>query len=212
MVPADSGITDIEQLDGATICVTSGTTTELNLADAFRQRGLDFTPLTFEDTASVYGSYEEGRCDATTSDKSQLAAVRSGFADPAAHTILDITISKEPLTPAVPSGDDQWFDIVKTVVWGLINAEELGVTQANVQDMINSDDVKVQRLLGTEGSWGQADLGLDQDVMVNVIGAVGNYGEIYDRYMGPDGISFTLDRGLNNLWTNGGLIYGIPLR
>jgi len=212
MVPADSGITDIEQLDGATVCVTSGTTTELNLADAFRQRGLDFTPLTFEDTASVYSSYEEGRCDAATSDKSQLAAVRSGFADPAAHTIMDITISKEPLTPAVPSGDDQWFDIVKTVVWGLINAEELGVTQDNVQDMVTSDNVKVQRLLGSEGSWGQADLGLDQEVMVNVIEAVGNYGEIYDRYMGPEGVSFTLDRGMNNLWTNGGLIYGIPLR
>jgi general L-amino acid transport system substrate-binding protein len=118
MVPADAGITTVEELAGATICVTSGTTTELNLADAFRQRTLEFTPLTFEDLPSVYGAYEEGRCDAVTSDKSQLAAARTGFADPSAHTILDITISKEPLTPAVPSGDDQWFDIVKVVLWG----------------------------------------------------------------------------------------------
>lgn len=212
MVPADSGIDTIEQLDGATICVTSGTTTELNLADAFRQRNLNFTPVTFEDLPSVYGAYEEGRCDAVTSDKSQLAGTRSGFANPAGHKILDITISKEPLTPAVPSGDDQWFDIVKTTMWGLINAEELNVTQANVDEMKASDNVTIKRMLGVEGDWGQADLGLAPDAMAQAIKAVGNYGEIYDRYMGPNGLSFTLDRGLNNLWTEGGLIYGIPLR
>ena len=212
MVPVDSGIDTIEQLDGATICVTSGTTTELNLADAFRQRNLNFTPLTFEDTASVYSNYEEGRCDAATSDKSQLAAVRTGFQNPDNHKILDITISKEPLTPAVPSGDDQWFDIVKVTIWGLINAEELGVTQDNVESMVNSDNVKIKRLLGSEGEWGQADLGLSNDAMVGVIKAVGNYGEIYDRYMGPNGDAFTLDRGLNKLWTEGGLVYAPPLR
>ena len=212
IVPVDSGIDTIEQLDGATICVTSGTTTELNLADAFRQRGLTFTPVTFEDTASVYSTYEDGRCDAATSDKSQLAAVRSGFADPAAHKILDITISKEPLTPAVPAGDDKWFDIVRITMFGLINAEEYGVTQANVGDMMTSDNVEVRRLLGEEGDWGQADLGLAPDAMANAIKAVGNYGEIYDRYMGPEGDAFTLDRGLNNLWTNGGILYAPPLR
>lgn len=212
MVPVNSGIDTIDQLDGATICVTSGTTTELNLADAFRQRNLNFTPLTFEDTASVYNNYEQGRCDAATSDKSQLAAVRSGFNDPSAHKILDITISKEPLTPAVPSGDDQWFDIVKVVVWGLIDAEELGVTQANVDSMKTGDNVEVRRLLGAEGDWGQSDLGISADAIAKVIKAVGNYGEIYDRYMGPNGDAFTLDRGLNDLWTNGGIIYGIPLR
>lgn len=212
MVPVDSGIDTIDQLNGATICVTSGTTTELNLADAFRQRNLDFTPVTFEDLPSVYGAYQDGRCDAVTSDKSQLAGTRSGFADPTGHKILDITISKEPLTPAVPSGDDQWFDIVKTTMWGLINAEELNVTQANVDDMMSSDNVTVQRLLGVEGDWGQADLGLPPDAIAKAIKAVGNYGDIYDRYMGPDGMSFTLDRGLNDLWTEGGLIYGIPLR
>ncbi|MFN2189269.1 MAG: amino acid ABC transporter substrate-binding protein, partial [Candidatus Promineifilaceae bacterium] len=212
MVPAASGITTIEELDGATVCVTSGTTTELNLADSFRQRGLDFTATVFEDTETVYSTYESGACDATTSDKSQLAAVRSGFEDPDAHVILDITISKEPLTPAVPSGDDQWFDIVKSVAWALMNAEELGVTQANVDDMLNSDNIKVRRLLGAEGEFGQSDLGLDADFVVNVIKAVGNYGEIYDRYMGPNGDAFTLPRGLNELWTNGGLIYAPPMR
>ncbi len=212
LVPVKSGIDTIDQLNGATICVTSGTTTELNLADAFRQRGLKFTPLTFEDTATVYSSYEQGRCDAATSDKSQLAAVRSGFADPSAHKILDITISKEPLTPAVPHGDDQWFDIVKVVMWSLIDSEELGVNSTNVDQMIKSDNVEVRRLLGAEGSWGQSDLSLPNDVVVKVIKAVGNYGEIYDRYMGPKGDSFTLDRGLNKLWKDGGILYAIPLR
>lgn len=210
MVPTDSGIDTIEQLDGATVCVTSGTTTELNLADSFRQRGLDFEPLTFEDTASVYGAYEEGRCDAATSDKSQLASVRTGFADPAGHKILDITISKEPLTPAVPSGDDQWFDIVKVVLFGLINAEELGVTQENVDDMANSENVTVRRMLGTEGDWGQADLSLPPDAIAQAIAAVGNYGEIYNRFIGPEGLD--IPRGPNQLWTEGGLVYAPPLR
>ncbi|MFQ5341283.1 MAG: amino acid ABC transporter substrate-binding protein, partial [Anaerolineae bacterium] len=212
MVPTDTGITTIEELDGATVCVTSGTTTELNLADAFRQRGLDFTPVVFEDTATVYSTYESGGCDATTSDKSQLAAIRSGFANPDAHRILDITISKEPLTPAVPSGDDQWFDVVKTVMAVLINAEEMGVTSQNVDQMLKSDNIQVRRMLGVEGAFGQADLGLDADFAVNAIRAVGNYGEIYDRYMGPNGDAFTLPRALNKLWSDGGLIYAPPLR
>lgn len=210
MVPVASGITEIEQLDGATVCVTSGTTTELNLADSFRQRGLEFEAVVFEDTASVYGAYEEGRCDAATSDKSQLASVRTGFADPSAHVILDITISKEPLTPAVPHGDDQWFDVVKVVLFGLINAEELGVTQANVEDMKESDNIAIRRLLGAEGEWGQADLGLEPDAIAKAIAAVGNYGEIYDRYLGPDALD--IPRGPNRLWTEGGLIYAPPMR
>ncbi|MER2599039.1 MAG: amino acid ABC transporter substrate-binding protein [Caldilineales bacterium] len=212
LVRTEGGFTTLEDLDGATICVTTGTTTEQNLADAFRERGLTFTAVTFEDTNAVYSAYEDGRCDAATSDKSQLAAVRSGFANPADHLLLDETLSKEPLTPAVPAGDDQWHDLVSTVLGVLINAEELGVTSANVQEMKTSENVVIQRMLGSEGSFGQADLGLSNDFAVNVIASVGNYGEIYDRYMGPNGLSFTLDRGLNNLWSNGGLIYGIPLR
>jgi general L-amino acid transport system substrate-binding protein len=212
MVRSDSGFETLEDLNGATICVTTGTTTEQNLADAFRQRGLEFTAVTFEDTSAVYGAYQDGRCDAATSDKSQLAAVRSGFTNPDEHKILEVTMSKEPLTPAVPAGDDQWRDLVTTVMWVLINAEELGVTSQNVEEMKTSDNVVIKRMLGTEGTFGQEDLGLSVDFAANVIKAVGNYGEIYNRYMGPDGISFTLDRGLNSLWTDGGLLYAPPLR
>ena len=212
IVRKDSGITDVSQMDGATVCVTTGTTTELNLADDFRQQGLSFEAVTFEDTPSVYNAYDEGRCDAATSDKSQLAAIRMGLAEPDAHVILDVTISKEPLTPAVPHGDDQWFDIVKMVMYGLINAEELGVTQSNVDEMASGDNIKVRRLLGAEGEWGQADLGLDADAMAVALKAVGNYGEIYDRYMGPQGDAFVLPRGINKLWNDGGLIYAPPMK
>jgi general L-amino acid transport system substrate-binding protein len=212
MVRKDSGATTLEDLDGATVCVTTGTTTELNLADNFRGRGLEFTAVTFEDTASVYNSYEEGRCDGATSDKSQLAAVREGFANPDDHLIMDVTMSKEPLTPAVPSGDDQWLDLVKTVMWVLIDAEELGITSQNVDQMKGSDNPEIKRMLGVEGEFGQADLGLSNDFAVNVLKAVGNYGEIYDRYMGPNGDAFELPRALNELWTKGGLIYAPPLR
>lgn len=215
MVRADSGITDVSQMDGATVCVTTGTTTELNLADNFRQNGLSFEAVTFEDTASVYNAYEEGRCDVTTSDKSQLLSVRAGFAEPDDHVVLDVTISKEPLTPAVPHGDDQWFDIVKMVIYGLINAEELGITQANVDEMATSDNIQVLRLLGSDpenaGEWGQADLGLEADAIAVAIKAVGNYGEIYDRHMGPEGV-IPLTRGPNALWSDGGLIYAPPMR
>jgi general L-amino acid transport system substrate-binding protein len=212
IVPADSGIETLEDLDGATICVTSGTTTELNLADAFRQRGLEYTADAYEDTATVYSTYDGGGCDAATSDKSQLAAIQTGLENPDAHRILDVTISEEPLTPAVPHGDDQWFDTVKMVYMVLVNAEMLGVDSQNVDEMMSSDNVQIQRLLGQEGEFGQADLGLDTDFAANVIREVGNYGEIYNRYMGPDGLSFTLPRSRNNLWTEGGLIYAPPLR
>ncbi len=212
MVRADSGITDQDEMNGASVCVTSGTTTEKNLADDFRQRGFEFEAVIFEDTASVYGAYFDGRCDVTTSDKSQLAAIRAGADDPEAHTILAPTISKEPLTPAVPHGDDQWLDLVKLVLFGLINAEELGVTQSNVDEQMASDQIPVRRLLGEEGDWGYSDVGLSADAIANAIKAVGNYGEVYDRYMGADGIAFTLPRGLNELWSNGGLIYAPPVK
>ena len=212
MTRKDTGFQSARDLAGATVCVTSGTTTELNLADYFRQHSMALDTVVFEDTASVYGAYEQGRCDATTSDKSQLAAIMSGFANADEHMILPETISKEPLTPVVPHGDDQWFDIVKTVMYVLINAEELGVTQSNVASMMSSDNVQVQRLLGTESDFGQGDLGLEAGFAADVIKAVGNYGEVYDRYMGPNGDSFTLPRAGNDLWTNGGLIYAPPLR
>ncbi|MFC2054904.1 amino acid ABC transporter substrate-binding protein [Chloroflexota bacterium] len=212
MVRTDSGIEGVEDMDGSTVCVTSGTTTEKNLADIFRQHNMDYEAVIFEETASVYAAYDEGRCDVTTSDKSQLAAVREGLADPDAHVILPVTISKEPLTSAVPHGDDQWFDTVKLVLFGLINAEELGVTQANVEEMKAGENINIRRLLGQEGDWGNSDLGLDVEALANAITAVGNYGEIYDRYMGANGDAFTLPRDLNDLWTNGGLIYAPPVK
>ena len=212
MVRKESGFTTLEDLDGATVCVTTGTTTEKNLSDNFRQRGLAYEAVTFEDTSAVYAAYDEGRCDAATSDKSQLASVREGLANPADHIIMDVTMSKEPLTPAVPTGSGKWFDVVKTVAYVLINAEELGINSGNVDEMMSSDNIPTLRLLGVEGSFGQEDLGLAQDFGANVIRAVGNYGEIYDRYMGPNGDAFDLPRGPNKLWSDGGLIYAPPLR
>ncbi|OGO25602.1 MAG: hypothetical protein A2136_11090 [Chloroflexi bacterium RBG_16_54_11] len=214
LVRADSGITKLEDMDGATVCVTTGTTTEKNLATSFTDAGLTYEAVTFEETSAVYSAFEEGRCDVATSDKSQLAAVRAGFQNPADYVILDLTISKEPLTPAVPTGDDQWLDIVKTVIWGLINAEEFGITSANVEEMKASPNANVRTLLGVEGEtdWGYTALGLSPDALAKAITAMGNYGEIYNRYFGPDGIAFTLDRGLNNLWTNGGLMYAPPIK
>ncbi len=212
MAPKSLGVASALELDGASVCVAEGTTTKLNLADFFRQNNLKLETISYEETAETYQAYEEGICEATTIDRSQLAAVRSAFADPEAHVILPETISKEPLSPMVPRGDALWSALVRTVFYVLINAEEMGVTQLNVEEMRNSDDIGVRRMLGAEGDFGQANLGLDNDFAVDVIKAVGNYGEIYDRYMGPEGESFTLPRGLNNLWTDGGLIYAPPLR
>ena len=212
MVHNDSGISSPADMNGATVCVTSGTTTESNLAAYFADNGWSYEAVIAEESAVVYSNYEEGRCDVTTSDKSQLASIRSGFADPTAHSILDVTISKEPLTPAVPHGDDVWFDAVKTVMWALINAELYGVTQSNVGSMGDSDNANVRNLVGTEANWGYEELGLDADALARAIAAVGNYGEVYDRYMGPNGVSFTLPRGLNEHWTNGGLIYAPPIK
>jgi general L-amino acid transport system substrate-binding protein len=214
LVRKDSGISTLEDMNGATVCVTTGTTTEKNLATAFGDAGLTYEAVTFEETSAVYGAYEEGRCDVATSDKSQLAAVRAGFQNPDDHVILPMTISKEPLTPAVPTGDDQWLDIVKTVIWGLINAEEFGVTSDNVEQMKSSSDANIRTMLGAEGEadWGYTTLGLTPDSLAKAISAVGNYGEIYDRYFGANGMAFELDRNLNNLWTNGGLLYAPPIK
>lgn len=212
MVRNDSGISSPEDMDGATVCVTSGTTTESNLATYFADNGWSYEAVIAEESAVVYSNYDEGRCDVTTSDKSQLAAVRTGLTDPSAHSILDVTISKEPLTPAVPHGDDVWFDIVKTVMWALVNAEFYGVTQDNVGSMADSPNGNIRTLVGAGDDWGNGQLGLDVDALARAIAAVGNYGEIYDRYMGPNGIAFELPRGPNAHWTNGGLIYAPPIK
>jgi general L-amino acid transport system substrate-binding protein len=208
MVRAADNINTLEDLEGATICVQTGTTTELNLADQLGAAGVSYTPATFGELEQTYSAYQEESCDAVTSDKSQLVATRTTFSDPDAHVIMDVTLSKEPLGPVAPLGDEEWFNIVKWMVFAVIQAEELGITSDNVQDMVGSDDPVINRLLGGEGDLG---LGLDADWVVNVISAVGNYGEIYDRNLGP-GTAFAVERGLNSLWTDGGLLYAAPYR
>jgi general L-amino acid transport system substrate-binding protein len=209
-VKKDSGITNLEQLEGETICVTEGTTTVNNLQEVFNQRGISFTPITFPDQAQTFNAYEQGQCTAYTTDRSSVSVQIFRSDNPDAHLILDETISKEPLTPSVPFGDEQWLKIVRTVIFGLINAEELGINQGNVDEMINSENPEVKRLLGVEDSFGQAELGLEPDAIARAVRAVGNYGEIYERNLGSGGIG--IPRGLNNLWTNGGLMYAPPLR
>jgi general L-amino acid transport system substrate-binding protein len=201
MVRKDSGFNSISDMDGATICVLSGTTTELNLADAFSSRGLKYDTLVFDNSQDTSGAYDQGRCDGLTSDKSQLAGLRTGLSNPADHVILPDTMSKEPLGPVWAQGDQQWGDLVRWVVNGVIIAEELGVTQANVEQMASgtADNPEVGRLLGTEGQFGSL-LGLDADFMVNVIKAVGNYGEIYDRNLGPTGTDIPREGSLNASW------------
>jgi general L-amino acid transport system substrate-binding protein len=208
MVRAADGIGSLADLEGATICVQTGTTTELNLADVFRSEGIDFTPLPFGEIEQTYSAYDEGSCDAVTSDRSQLVAQRTILGNPADHVILDEVMSKEPLGPVVPLGDDEWFNVVKWVVFATFEAEERGITQDNVADLVGSDNPVIARLLGADGDLG---LGLEADWAVSVISAVGNYGEIYDRNLGP-GTPFDLDRGPNSLWTDGGLLYAPPYR
>jgi len=210
LVRTADGIAGLEDMGGASICVQAGTTTEQNLADAFRALNLEFTPVVFEDANQTYAAYDAGQCDGVTSDKSQLASRRIGLQAPDEHVILDETISKEPLAPAVLQGDPQWADIVSWTVYGLMNAEEYGITQENVGSFANSEDPNIRRLLGIEGELG-AGLGLDNDFMVDVITAVGNYGEIYNRHLGPD-TPINIPRGQNALYRDGGLIYGIPFR
>jgi general L-amino acid transport system substrate-binding protein len=198
----------LDALSGANVCVQSGTTTELNLADQFRAAGVEYTPVVFEDQNVAFQAYDEGRCDAITSDRSQLAtqgqAVLQNFED---HIILDLVMSKEPLAPAVAQGDEKWADVVHWVVYGLIQAEELGITSENVDTFLTSEDPVVRRLLGVEGELGSK-LGLSNDFVYRAIKLAGNYGEIYDRNLGP----FNLARGQNELWANGGLMYAPPMR
>jgi general L-amino acid transport system substrate-binding protein len=211
MVLSSSGITTLEDLDGATICVQTGTTTELNLADVFGARGIAFTPSAFGDDVQTYQAYDNGECDAVTSDRSQLLAQRTALSNPADHIILDEVMSKEPLGPVVPFGDIEWFNVVRWVVFATIEAEELGITQANVAEQAGSDNPVIARLLGADTPELGQGLGLEPDWVVDVITAVGNYGEIYDRHLGP-GTPFELERGPNDLWTNGGLLYAPPYR
>jgi general L-amino acid transport system substrate-binding protein len=204
--------TSIDELEGATVCVQSGTTTELNLTDRL---GDTIEPLVFPEIDPTYAAYEEGRCDAVTSDRSQLVARRTALANPDDHLILEEVMSKEPLGPVAPLGDDEWFNVIKWVVYATIEAEELEITSENVTDVVSSsDNPVVQRLLGVTPEGADpfdSGLGLEPDWVVTMIGAVGNYGEIYERNLGA-GTPFELERGLNSLWTDGGLLYAPPYR
>jgi general L-amino acid transport system substrate-binding protein len=207
MVPAKLGIKAIRALDGAAICVQTGTTTELNLADYFRRQNIKFTPIVFETPDQTFAAYDSGRCDAITSDISQLLAQKTTLKTPNDHIIFGEVMSKEPLSPAVRHGDDQWFDIIKWVAFGLMQAEEFGITSGNIGEFAASQDPNVRRFLGLEGGFGDM-LGLSNDFMVRVIRQVGNYEELFTRNLEP----LNLERGLNTPWTQGGLLYAPPFR
>jgi len=212
MVPADLGVRSALELDGAEVCVQPGTTTELNLADFFRANNMELEPVVIEGFEQSLEAFFAGRCQAYTTDRSGLAAIKANDApDPDDYMILPETISKEPLGPAVRRGDDEWFAIVKWVVFATKEAEEYGVNSENVDELKgSSDNPVVQRLLGDSGEMGEL-LGLENDWAYNVISQVGNYGEIFERNVGPD-TPLGLDRGVNDLWTNGGLMYAMPVR
>ena len=211
LVPKSLGVTSAKQLDGATVCVQQGTTTELNLADYFRANGMKLETKAYESYTETTQTFVKGVCDALTSDASQLAAIRANDTpNPDDYIILPEIISKEPLGPVVRHGDDQWFDIVKWTLFALLDAEERGVTQANVDEMLNSKDPNIQRLLGVSGDMGMK-LGLDNKWAYNMIKQLGNYGEIYERTVGMKS-DLKLPRGLNALWTQGGLHYAPPIR
>ncbi|MGL6212832.1 amino acid ABC transporter substrate-binding protein [Billgrantia desiderata] len=210
MINRDLGVSSALDLDGAAICVQSGTTTELNVADYFRANGMEFDPIVFDTSEQTVGGYEAGRCDVLTSDTSQLAALRIQLSDPDQSVILPEIISKEPLGPVVRQGDDQWFNIVKWSLFAMLNAEEMGITQENVDEMRNSDDPDIARLLGQDGNYGEG-MGLDANWAYNIISQVGNYGESFERNVGM-GSPLQIERGINALWTNGGIQYAPPIR
>jgi general L-amino acid transport system substrate-binding protein len=211
MTTKASGITSAKQLDGASVCVTSGTTSELNVADFARANGIELETVVFEGKKEAFHAYTTSRCDAFTTDMSQIASLRTTTKNPDDHVILPEIFSKEPLSPLVKHGDNQWKDLVTWVIYGLIEAEEKGITQANVLEVKKSSkDPVVMRMLGVSGDVGSF-INLDNDWLVRAIQAVGNYGEIYDRHFGSKS-KLNIPRGLNNLWTNGGLLYAMPIR
>ncbi len=210
MVRKDLGVKDAMELSGASVCTDTGTTTELNITDFFKSNKLDYTPVVFEKKDEVISAYDAGRCDVVSTDVSGLQAYRVKLNKPEEHIVLPNVISKEPLTPVVRQGDDDWYDLVGWTRNCLINAEELGVNSKNVEEMKKSTNPAIKRLLGIEGEFGKS-IGLGEDWCANAIAKVGNYGEIYDRNLGPNAV-ITIDRGLNKLWSNGGIMYAAPIR
>ena len=205
------GVASARELDGATVCIQAGTTTELNLADYFRAHNLKFTPITYDTSDESAKSLESGRCDVLTSDQSQLYAQRIKLAAPDDYVVLPEVISKEPLGPAVRQGDEEWFDVVRWTLYAQLNAEELGVSSTNVEELAKSTkNPDIARLLGAEGEYGK-DLKLNKDWAVQIVKQVGNYGEIFERNVGA-GSQLKIERGLNALWNKGGLQYAPPVR
>lgn len=205
------GVSSAKELDGATVCIQAGTTTELNLSDYFRSNNLKYTPITYDTSDESAKSLESGRCDVLTSDQSQLYAQRIKLAKPDDYVVLPEVISKEPLGPAVRQGDEEWFDIVRWTLFAMLNAEELGIDSKNVEQMAKSSkNPDINRLLGAEGDYGK-DLKLPKDWAVQIVKQVGNYGEIFERNVG-EGSELKIKRGLNALWNKGGLQYAPPVR
>jgi general L-amino acid transport system substrate-binding protein len=210
MVHKELKVNSALELNGASVCVQQGTTTELNLADFFRAHKMELKTVTFATANEAVKAYDAGRCDAYTTDSSGLYAERLRLSNPDDNIVLPEIISKEPLGPVVRHGDDQWFDIVKWVLFAMVNAEELGITSKNIDDMMKSTNPAIKRFVGTEGSYGEQ-LGLTKDWAVRIIKAVGNYGEAFERNVGS-GSPLKIDRGLNKLWNKGGIQYAPPIR
>lgn len=204
------GPTDASGLDGASICVSQGTTSELNIADYFRTHGMTYEAVGFANEIDELKAFEQGRCDVYSADTSSLNAARLQMANPDDNVVLPDIISKEPLGPVVRQGDDAWFNVAKWALFALVSAEEFGVTSANVDEMRNSDNPNIRRLLGAEGTFGK-DLGLADDWAANVVKAVGNYGEMFERNIGTSS-PLGIKRGVNALWSTGGLQYAPPIR
>lgn len=210
LVKTALGIDSALELDGAAVCTQAGTTTELNLADYFRANDMSYEAVVFDTSEASAQGFDNNRCDVLTSDTSQLAALRTQLSDPSSAEVLPDIISKEPLGPVVRQGDDEWFNVVKWVLFGQINAEEYGITSSNVDSMLSSDNPSVQRIVGTDGNMGEI-LGLSDDFMVDVVSQVGNYEEMFERNVGPN-TPIGLQRGTNALWTDGGILYAPPFR
>ena len=210
MVKKALGVKTAKELNGATVCVQTGTTTELNLADYFKANKMTYKPVVFEKLDETVQAYLAGRCDVYTTDQSGLYSIRVQQPKPDDHVVLPEIISKEPLGPSVRQGDDQWLTVVKWVHYALLNAEEAGITQANVGEMLNSTNPEVKRILGKDGELGKG-IGVSNDFVVNIVKAVGNYGELFERNVGS-GSRLNIARGLNNLWSKGGIQYAPPLR
>jgi len=209
MVRSDLGVNNALELDGAAVCTNTGTTTELNVSDYFRANGMSYTVVAFEKADEVVAAYDGGRCDVYTTDQSGLYAQRIKLKDPSAHKVLPEVISKEPLGPVVRQGDDQWFNLVKWSLFCMVNAEEMGITSGNVGAKASGDDPSVKRLLGLEGSFGD-NLGVSPTWCKNIVSSVGNYGESFARNLSIDPLN--IERGVNELWSKGGLQYAPPIR